>query len=117
MRLAAPFLRPRLEEGACLIEMFIPWQVSLCQQLQPHCLVPYVGAAFKQVAIKRMEDYLFDRFFGMSTMLWPVNSHSLLTYIKMQSALLRCSSPSIVTESKDKSFTGFVGKDWEPFEI
>lgn len=79
--------------------------------------MPYVGAAFKQVAIRRMEDYLFGRFFGMSTMLWPVDSHSLFTYTEMQSALVRCSSPSIVTESKDKSFTGFVGQDWEPFEI
>lgn len=74
--------------------------------------MPYIGAALKQVSIKRMEDYLFGKFFGISMMFWPVNSHSLLIYIKMQSVLVRCSSPSIVTESKGKQLTDFVGKDW-----
>lgn len=73
--------------------------------------MPYIGAALKQVSIKRMEDYLSGKFFGMSMMLWPINSHSLLIYIKMQSVLVRCSS-SIVTESKGKQLTDFVGKDW-----
>lgn len=44
-----------------------------------------------------------------------VNAHCLLTYIKTQSALVRCSSPSVVTESKGENFSGFIGKDWEPF--
>jgi len=71
--------------------------------------------AFKQVAVRRTEDYLFDRIFGVSAILWPINSHSLLTCIKMQSALVRCSSPSIVTESKGKKSAGFVGKDLASF--
>lgn len=58
MRFAAPCLRPGLEEGTCPIDVFVPWQDVLCKHLETH-LVPHIGTALKQVAIKRMENYLF----------------------------------------------------------
>jgi len=73
--------------------------------------VLYFGVAFKQVAFERVENYLFGWIFGMSTLLWPINSHSLLTHIKMQSAFVRYNSHSIVESKAKKKMTGFVEKN------
>lgn len=84
---------------------------SLWQQLHLHYLVLYFGVASKRVAFESVGDYLFGWIFGISTLLWPINSHSLLTHIKMQSAFVRYNSHSIVLESKaKKKITGFGGK-------
>lgn len=75
----------------------------------------YIGAAFKWVAFEIMEDYFFGWLFGMNTLLWAINFHFLLIYIKMQSAFMRCNSHSIVLESDGKKIIDFTENVWDPF--
>lgn len=68
------------------------------------------------MAFESMGNYLFGWIFGTSTLLWPINSHSLLAHIKMQSAFVRYNSHSIVLESKaKKKLLASLEKNWQPF--